>query len=124
MQLEPLEARSEGYSLLHRVESRFKLLLALFYVIAVFATRVLPPMLVLLAPAILVAWGAGYWLYRKAPRSDAPTRPGNPILRSGRDTNERGKNRGNQNQVMAHPFTHGGIRCASSTHAKRSNQHT
>jgi uncharacterized membrane protein (DUF4010 family) len=47
--------------------------------IAVFATRVLPPMLFLLAPAILVAWGAGYWLYRKARRSDAPTRPGNPI---------------------------------------------
>ena len=47
--------------------------------IAVFATRVLPQILVLLVPAILVAWIAGYWLYRKAPKSDAPTAPGNPI---------------------------------------------
>ena len=47
--------------------------------IAVFATRVLPPISVLLLPAVLVAWGAGFWLYRKAPKSDAPTPPGNPI---------------------------------------------
>jgi uncharacterized membrane protein (DUF4010 family) len=47
--------------------------------IALFATRVLPQILVLLVPAILVAWIAGYWLYRKAPKSDAPTPPGNPI---------------------------------------------
>jgi uncharacterized membrane protein (DUF4010 family) len=47
--------------------------------IAAFATRVLPPILVLLAPALVVAWAAGYWLYRKAPKSDAPTPPGNPI---------------------------------------------
>ena len=33
----------------------------------------------LLAPAVIVAWAAGYWLYRKAPKSDAPTPPGNPI---------------------------------------------
>jgi uncharacterized membrane protein (DUF4010 family) len=30
-------------------------------------------------PALLVAWGAGFWLYRQAPKSDAPTPPGNPI---------------------------------------------
>jgi uncharacterized membrane protein (DUF4010 family) len=47
--------------------------------IAIFAIRVLPQILVLLAPAILVAWGAGYCLYRKAPKSDAPSAPGNPI---------------------------------------------
>ena len=47
--------------------------------IAIFATRVLQPILVLLAPGIVVAWGAGFWLYRKAPKSDAPTPPGNPI---------------------------------------------
>src|SRR6478672_7987793 len=47
--------------------------------IAIFATRVLQPILVLLAPAIVVAWGAGFWLYRKAPKCDAPTPPGNPI---------------------------------------------
>jgi uncharacterized membrane protein (DUF4010 family) len=28
---------------------------------------------------MLVAWGAGFWLYRKAPKADAPTAPGNPI---------------------------------------------
>jgi uncharacterized membrane protein (DUF4010 family) len=30
-------------------------------------------------PALVVAWAAGFWLYRKAPRSDAPSAPGNPI---------------------------------------------
>ena len=47
--------------------------------IAVFATRVLPAMLALIAPAVIIAWAAGYWLYRKAPKSDAPAPPGNPI---------------------------------------------
>lgn len=47
--------------------------------IAILATRVLPDILVLLLPALLVAWGAGFWLYRKSPKSDAPTPPGNPI---------------------------------------------
>jgi uncharacterized membrane protein (DUF4010 family) len=47
--------------------------------IAVFATRVLPAISVLLLPAVVVAWAAGFWLYRKAPKSDAPTPPGNPI---------------------------------------------
>jgi uncharacterized membrane protein (DUF4010 family) len=47
--------------------------------IAIFAPRVLPPIAALLLPALIVAWAAGYWLYRKAPKSDAPTPPGNPI---------------------------------------------
>ena len=47
--------------------------------IAVLATRVLPAITILLLPAMVVAWGAGYWLYRKAPKSDAPAPPGNPI---------------------------------------------
>src|SRR3954454_12939732 len=47
--------------------------------IAVFATRALPAISILLLPAVLVAWGAGLWLYRQAPKSDAPTAPGNPI---------------------------------------------
>jgi len=47
--------------------------------IAVFATRVLFPIGVLLLPAVIVAWGAGYWLYRKAPRHQGPAPPGNPI---------------------------------------------
>jgi len=46
---------------------------------AIFAARVLPAIVVLLVPALVVAWAAGYWLYRKAPNSDAPTPPGNPI---------------------------------------------
>ena len=46
---------------------------------AVFATRALVPISILLLPAVVVAWGAGWWLYRKAPKSDAPTPPGNPI---------------------------------------------
>jgi uncharacterized membrane protein (DUF4010 family) len=47
--------------------------------IAVLATRVLPAIIILLLPAMVIAWGAGYWLYRKAPKSDAPSPPGNPI---------------------------------------------
>ena len=49
--------------------------------IAVLATRVLPEIAMLLLPAMLVAWGAGYWLYRKTPRTDAPASPGNPTRR-------------------------------------------
>jgi uncharacterized membrane protein (DUF4010 family) len=47
--------------------------------IAVFATRVLVPISLLLLPAVIVAWGAGYWLYRKAPKHQGPAPPGNPI---------------------------------------------
>ena len=47
--------------------------------IGILATRVLPPILVLIIPASIVAWAAGFWLYRKAPKADAPTPPGNPI---------------------------------------------
>jgi len=47
--------------------------------IGVLATRALPPILALILPAAMVAWGAGYWLYRKAPKAEAPTPPGNPI---------------------------------------------
>jgi len=47
--------------------------------IAIFATRALIPILILLAPAIIIASGAGYWLYRKAPRHQGPAPPGNPI---------------------------------------------
>ena len=47
--------------------------------IGVLATRVLPPILMLVIPASIVAWAAGFWLYRKAPKTEAPTPPGNPI---------------------------------------------
>ena len=47
--------------------------------VALLATRVLPAIALLLLPATLVAWGAGFWLYRKAPRDEGPAAPGNPI---------------------------------------------
>src|SRR4051812_19889171 len=47
--------------------------------IAIFATRVLLPFALLLLPAVIIAWGAGYWLYRKAPKHQGPAPPGNPI---------------------------------------------
>ncbi len=53
--------------------------LRVLVLVAVLATRVLVPFAMLVAPALLVAAAAGYWLYRAAPRSDAPTPPGNPI---------------------------------------------
>src|SRR4051812_2482959 len=45
----------------------------------ILAPRVLVPFALIILPAVIVAWGAGYWLYRKAPKSDAPAPPGNPI---------------------------------------------
>jgi uncharacterized membrane protein (DUF4010 family) len=33
----------------------------------------------MILPALVIAWGAGFWLYRKAPKADSPTAPGNPI---------------------------------------------
>jgi uncharacterized membrane protein (DUF4010 family) len=53
--------------------------LRVLLLIGVLATRVFVPFALMIVPALLIAWGAGLWLYRKAPRSDAPTPPGNPI---------------------------------------------
>jgi uncharacterized membrane protein (DUF4010 family) len=47
--------------------------------VAILATRVLWEFALLMLPALVVAWAAGFWLYRKAPRCDAPSPPGNPI---------------------------------------------
>jgi len=47
--------------------------------IAILAIRVLPPILALIIPASMVAWAAGFWLYRRAPKAEAPPSPGNPI---------------------------------------------
>jgi len=47
--------------------------------IAVLATRVLIPVAIIIFPAMLISWAAGFWLYRKAPKGDAPIAPGNPI---------------------------------------------
>jgi uncharacterized membrane protein (DUF4010 family) len=53
--------------------------LRVLFLVGVLATRVLLPFAIILLPAIVIAWAAGFWLYRKAPTSDAPSPPGNPI---------------------------------------------
>ena len=53
--------------------------LRVILLIGILATRVLVPFAIILAPAVIVAWAAGFWLYRKAPKCDAPAPPGNPI---------------------------------------------
>ena len=47
--------------------------------VGVLATRVFVDFALITFPALLTGAAAGYWLYRKAPRSDAPAPPGNPI---------------------------------------------
>ncbi|MFL6784458.1 MAG: MgtC/SapB family protein [Sphingomicrobium sp.] len=53
--------------------------LRVLLLIGVLATRVFVPFALILLPAVIVAWAAGLWLYRTAPRCDAPAPPGNPI---------------------------------------------
>jgi uncharacterized membrane protein (DUF4010 family) len=47
--------------------------------VGILATRVVIPFAILIFPAFVVSAIGGWWLYRKAPASDAPTPPGNPI---------------------------------------------
>jgi uncharacterized membrane protein (DUF4010 family) len=47
--------------------------------VGILATRVLPAISLLLLPSVVVAWAAALWLYRRSPKSDAPSPPGNPI---------------------------------------------
>ncbi len=47
--------------------------------VAILANRILIPFVTLLTPALITAWVAGWLLYRRAERSDAPAPPGNPI---------------------------------------------
>jgi uncharacterized membrane protein (DUF4010 family) len=53
--------------------------LRVIVLVAILANRILVPFVTLLTPALAVAWLAGWWLYRKAERSDSPAPPGNPI---------------------------------------------
>ena len=53
--------------------------LRVLLLIGILVTRVFVPFALIILPAMVVAWGAGFWLYRHAPKSDAPTPPGNPI---------------------------------------------
>lgn len=49
------------------------------FLVGILATRILLPFALIVLPAIAVGAAAGWWLYRKSPRTDAPTAPGNPI---------------------------------------------
>ena len=49
------------------------------FLVAILATRIALPFAIITLPAIIVGAVAGWWLYRKSPRSDAPIAPGNPI---------------------------------------------
>lgn len=53
--------------------------LRVMVLVALLATRVLVPFLLILLPATITAWAAAFWLFRGAPRSDEPVKPGNPI---------------------------------------------
>ena len=46
---------------------------------AVLAPRIVWPFAVVVVFPLVVTWGAALWLYRKAPGSEAPSPPGNPI---------------------------------------------
>ena len=53
--------------------------LRVIVLVGLIATRLLVPFMIILAPAVIVSIGAGWWLYRKAERGDGPSAPGNPI---------------------------------------------
>lgn len=47
--------------------------------VAILANRMLLPFVLVIAPALVVAWGAGWWLFRKAESGTSVAPPGNPI---------------------------------------------
>ena len=47
--------------------------------VGILSPRILWPFVLVVAPALIIAWLAGWWLYRKAPSCDGPSPPGNPI---------------------------------------------
>ncbi|MCY7338737.1 MAG: DUF4010 domain-containing protein [Sphingomonas bacterium] len=53
--------------------------LRVMLLVAVLATRLALPFALLIAPSLVIAWIAGWWLYRTAPKGDGPAPPGNPI---------------------------------------------
>ena len=53
--------------------------LRVILLVAILAPRILWPFVLVVSPALLVAWAAGWWLYRKAPICEGPSPPGNPI---------------------------------------------
>jgi uncharacterized membrane protein (DUF4010 family) len=53
--------------------------LRVIVLVAVLAPRILWPFVIVVAPPLIVAWVAGWWLYRIAPKTEGPSPPGNPI---------------------------------------------
>ena len=53
--------------------------LRVIVLVALLAPRILPAFVLVVAPALAVAWIAGWWLYRSASKCDGPSPPGNPI---------------------------------------------
>lgn len=53
--------------------------LRVLVLVGLLATRLLAPFALIVAPAVMVAGVAGWWLYRSAPHSEGPVPPGNPI---------------------------------------------
>lgn len=53
--------------------------LRVIVLVAILATSLLIPFVVVVAPALLAGFAAAYWLYLKAPSSTGPAPPGNPI---------------------------------------------
>ncbi len=53
--------------------------LRVIVLVAVLAPRLLLPFTMVIAPALIVAWVAGIWLYRRAEKSEGGAAPGNPI---------------------------------------------
>jgi uncharacterized membrane protein (DUF4010 family) len=47
--------------------------------VSILASRLLLPFALVIAPALVVGWLAGWLLYRKAPHQEGPAPPGNPI---------------------------------------------
>jgi uncharacterized membrane protein (DUF4010 family) len=53
--------------------------LRVIVLVAILAMRMLWPFVIVILPPLIVAWAAGWWLYRRAPRTEGPSAPGNPI---------------------------------------------
>lgn len=53
--------------------------LRVLVLVAILAPRLILPFSITVAPALIVGWLAGWWLYRRAPHQEGPAPPGNPI---------------------------------------------
>jgi len=53
--------------------------LRVLVLVGILANRMLAPLALIIAPALITAWAAGWWLYRSAPTSKDSVPPGNPI---------------------------------------------